>query len=456
MTNFDRRQFLRVGGAGALFSGLLSAGTRSPMSVVARLSGSPMPVTTPRVFTIFLRGAMDGVHTVIPKNDPTYLTARFSPEMRPTTAPLAGSTFAELNTDFDLLQDIHNSNNAAFVHQVGNPEGERSHFVEQQIWESAFVPTVAQPSLEEEGVIARLAEAAGFGSDVPGASVSKAMQRFYRGFTPARILAHIRSLSDYSIGAAGGIADRQRDALARNLMTTPTKELERFLDATGEFVLASEDAVSGLAGYQHDGAKFPIGEPEATAAGLDYYQPGDAFMRQCEEGVELLLAAGGPVDCQAVGVEFGGWDTHVDQDEQRPLLDPYLARAIRSIYDCALPACPNFVILVVTEFGRTNFENSRTGTDHGVGSLLMAFGPRVNGGVYNCHDGIGLGRQWRNLGNTPQDYTLWPNAQPVATDFRLIYAEMFEKLFGLTSGAGSQIEQVVPGWTDSNYLGVFN
>lgn len=453
MKSFNRRDFLRAGGAGALFAGLASG--RSPLQVVARLAGDGPIMASPKVFTIFLRGAQDGVHTVVPVGDSTYTTARFSASMQPPTMPLTGTTYAALNSDYAALLPIDAANHAAFVHQCGNASGERSHFVEQQIWESAFVPTVAQPSLEEEGVIARLSEAAGFGSAVPGASVSKSMQRFYRGFTPARILAHIRSLADYSIGSTP-IADRQRDALLANLGPTPSKELEQFLDATGEFVLTSEAAVTGLAGYVHDGAKFPIGSMEAGNAGLTYYPPGDGFMQQCEEAVELLLASGGPVDCQAVGVEFGGWDTHRDQDQDRPLVDPYLAHAIRSIYDCAIAQLSDFVILVVTEFGRTNHENSKTGTDHGVGSLLMAFGPRVNGGVYNCHGGVGLGRQWRELGASTSTYTLWPNAQPVATDFRLVYAELFERLFGLSSGAGSQIEQVIPGWTDNNYLGVFN
>ena len=64
MSKFNRRDFLRAGGAGAVFAGFASA--RSPMRIFASARSGQALVGTPKVFTIFLRGAHDGVHTVVP------------------------------------------------------------------------------------------------------------------------------------------------------------------------------------------------------------------------------------------------------------------------------------------------------------------------------------------------------------------------------------------------------
>ncbi len=448
MTTFNRRDILRAGGVGAFLSAFANAS--SPVRLLRSFSPSaPLPNPgDPRLLTIFLRGAHDGVYTVVPTGDPTYATAR--PTLQPPTLALPGTTYARLNSAYAELQPIIAAGRAAFLHQVGNPTGGRSHFVEMQIYEGAQNTA----PLREDGVIARLRANGAFGSStgpVFGASVSYRMQQFYRGFVPAEIMAHVRGISDYTLGSVP-IADRQRASLATHLSQTPIGPIEPFVDAVGEYVAATEAAISGIT-YTHDPVAFPTNAAESQAQGLPLAPIGYSFMSHCEQALELLKSATG---CQAVGVELGAWDTHNDQAAERGPLDVYLARGIRSLHDGAAAAgLTNLVILVVTEFGRTNIENGNQGTDHGVGGLMMAFGPRVNGGVYNCHGGTGLGAAWRDLGTSPTTWTLFPNACPVATDFRLVYAELFHKLFGIPHGAGSAMEVVIPGWTNTGYLGCF-
>ncbi|MEO6595402.1 MAG: DUF1501 domain-containing protein [Planctomycetota bacterium] len=449
MTTFNRRDILRAGGVGAFATAFANAS--SPV----RLLRSSFPslevpaITAPRLLTIFLRGAHDGVYTVVPTGDPTYTTAR--PTLQPATIALPGTTFARLNSAYADLMPIFSAGRAAFLHQVGNPNGGRSHFVEMQVYEGA--KTTAP--LREDGVIARLRANGAFGTSsgpVFGASVSQRMQQLYRGFVPNELMAHVRGISDYTLGLAP-IADRQRASMATHLSQTPTGPIEPFVDAVGEYVAATEAAISGIT-YTHDPVAFPVNATESTAAMLPNAPIGHTFMSHCEQALQLLKSA---VGCQAVGIELGAWDTHNDQAVERVPLDAYLAKGIRSLHDAAVAVgMLNLVILVKTEFGRTNIENGSLGTDHGVGGLMMAFGPRVTGGVYNCYRTSGLGAQWRALGTSPTTHTLFPNACPVATDFRLVYAELFHKLFGIPHGAGSAMGVVIPGWTDTAYLGCFN
>ena len=445
MTTFNRRDLLRAGGMGAAFSAFSAfAKASSPLRILQRCNPlAPQALTDPRLLTIFLRGGHDGVYTVVPVGDTSYPTAR--PTLQPATVALPGTTFASLNADYSELLPICNAGRAAFIHQAGNPTGARSHFVEMQIFEGG----VTTAPLRDDGVIARLRANGAFGSSVGpvyGASISQRMQQLYRGFVPAELMAHVSYLPNYTLGSAP-IANRQRDALATHLSQTPSGPIEPFLDAVGEYVAATE-AVIPIVPFAHDPINFPTTDVEAIAAGLPTggtSGPGQSFLGYCEQALALLTST--TAGCQAVGIEMGAWDTHNNQAAERGPLDRYLAHGIRALYDqLAAAGVTNCVILVMSEFGRTAKENSNTGTDHGIGGLMMAFGPRVIGGVYNCRRNAGLGAQWVALNSAPN------NAVPVATDFRLIYSELFTKLFSLTP---TQLANVLPGYTPGPFLGCF-
>jgi uncharacterized protein (DUF1501 family) len=87
----------------------------------------------------------------------------------------------------------------------------------------------------------------------------------------------------------------------------------------------------------------------------------------------------------------------------------------------------NTLILVYSEFGRRISENGSLGTDHGTGSLMMAIGGRVNGGLYGTA---------ARLNPDPQNPTLESNGRDVryGFDFRSVYAQVIDQWLG----AGSQ------------------
>ena len=467
MTNLNRRNFLK---SGSLAMGGLAL---HPMVAPIGKLASAKAGSNAKVVTIFLRGAMDGVHTVIPRLDPTYLQARAN-LIPASSTPI--SLFTSLNDDSDQLLPIYLNRDAAFIHQCGSPAGERSHFTEQAVYESATIPNQFSGFPERaDGVVARLSGVAGFPGAVRGASVTKRMQQMYRGFVQAEQLAHVRSIGEYSLGG-DSIATLQRRWLgAQSGQPAPAGsaqcrvDIENQLDVTSDYFLGSESVINNVT-VTHDADRFPSTSTEAMSssfypklamAGVNSFQTGLTFMKQCEEAMQILLTT----DACAIGVDIGAWDTHDSQLMRRVALDRFLAAAIRSLYEGIGAQIKDFAIVVVTEFGRTNVTNPSGGTDHGIGGMAMAFGPRVNGGVYNCHNGAGLGATWRDLGADASTHAgqvtslgvSTANAQPIETDYRLVYAEMCRKLFGLSAtGPNNQVEAVIPGWMDTNYLGVFN
>lgn len=163
-------------------------------------------------------------------------------------------------------------------------------------------------------------------------------------------------------------------------------------------------------------------------------------MEACEDALHLIVNS----PCRVAGVEIGGYDTHSSQQQRRAVLDPWVAWALNSLYQCTVALHPNctVTILVMTEFGRTKCGNANESTDHGVGGLMMALGPVVKGGVYNCHGGGGLGAQWDQLGSTSPN-PRYANALRVEKDFRAIFAEYLDKRMGMTI---TQLDTIIPGW----------
>ena len=80
--------------------------------------------------------------------------------------------------------------------------------------------------------------------------------------------------------------------------------------------------------------------------------------------------------------DLGGWDTHVNQGAAQGQLANRLnayASALAAFAQDLGPRMQEVCVLTVTEFGRTVRENGNHGTDHGTGSLMMAFGGGVRG-----------------------------------------------------------------------------
>ena len=84
--------------------------------------------------------------------------------------------------------------------------------------------------------------------------------------------------------------------------------------------------------------------------------------------------------------------------------------------------------MVISEFGRTFRENGDRGTDHGHGSVYWVMGGGINGGRI-------LGEQVK-----VEQATLFQNRDyPVLTDYRAMFAGLFQHMFGLETASLQRI-----------------
>ena len=222
MGNLSRRGFLGTAGLGL-------AAAFNP------LRGMTLPPrffnTSDRLVIVFLRGGHDGVHTVVPVGDPTWSGPLGRQAILPAVVPLAGTSFAALNQDYRVLTtnppnlpftgtppDV--AGHIAWLHQVGNPQGNRSHFTEQHIYETADVKP--ETHLNPEGFVPRVRQRLLLANpNLPqlfGASVSYGFQRMFRSTDPDGMMAHVDV--DRQGGTPSPTATRQRLAQVPQFETT--------------------------------------------------------------------------------------------------------------------------------------------------------------------------------------------------------------------------------------------
>ncbi|HMQ23308.1 MAG TPA: DUF1501 domain-containing protein, partial [Planctomycetota bacterium] len=213
------------------------------------------------------------------------------------------------------------------------------------------------------------------------------------------------------------------------------------------------------AAFNRNGTAFPTvaGDPNVAslAATSSYYN----FFARMEEAVYMLNQG----ISNFAGVELGGWDTHNEQttagqvggSSAQGIHQILLAMLSHAITSAKASLGADSMILVVSEFGRTNRDNG-SGTDHGVGALYMAIGDQVNGGVYNCWlpasqtmpaMGQPKGSQWRRLLAPPTDPKYFDAIEP-ATDFRVPLIEIATKFFQIPSANLVNLSEVGPAWRD--------
>jgi uncharacterized protein (DUF1501 family) len=459
MQSVNRRDLLRFGLVGAGSTAL--SGFFAPLRslAAAQSSGSlALPPSTAQLFVIWQRGGADPLQVLsAAPGDPTFDSVRGglalpAADLRTFAGSLDG--YAKLHKSMDPLLGAGGpaaDNRLALVTRVGNPTTSRSHFDEQDIWESAASPPL------NEGWVARLAGVAGFDPSFPTASLSRRLQRMFATTDPSRRCVHIKALARYDLATLDDLGfgtnpvppdftNALRAGLTTHLAQPFAPGIENLVAETHRFTLDTEALVAAIrSGFVHDGTRFPTNNAEATAAGLPTnFGAGFDLARRCEEAVAVLNDPN--TACRAVGVEIGGWDTHTDQVARRVGLDLYLWKIVQSVYLSLRNT--NTTILVVTEFGRQVAPNTDDGTDHGQGSTVVACGAGVRrNALVHCHGGGGIGQPWVRLGDIPGlpsgDPRVPTDALSCETDFRALLAELLVKRFRV---ATQDLATIMPGF----------
>ena len=407
---FNRRKFLTYASL-ATASGLVSTSAHFNLAATAQSNRRPK-----KMVVILLRGALDGLNTIVPYRDPNYYVAR------PTIAiPGPGKASGAINLDgqFGLhpamtdLMPFWRSRQLAFVHASGSPVDSRSHFDAQDYMETG-TPGIKSTS---SGWMNRLL------TYIPNQSATQAINL---GSSTPRILAGPNSNSNVQPNKKGlpNLAiDREPIQSVFDQLYQGNDDLARVYQ---EGVRSRDRLRAGLNQEMMGSAK---GAPTP-----------DYLTRNVSNIVKLLR---GPTETNLMFMSLGGWDTHVNQGSSSGQLANRLSPLGLGLSRLAKSLGNTFndtVIVVMSEFGRTFKENGNGGTDHGHGNVMMVLGGPVAGGeVYGDWSGL----QTENL-HDGRDL-------PVTTDFRDVLAPLLTRHYQLNSNA---IAQIFPNYRPLNSIRV--
>ncbi len=317
----DRRRFLG-------HAGLAGAALLTPGLALAAASGER------RFVLIILRGAMDGLSTVMPVGDPAYAALRrgFGPPAMAGAPITLDGTFA-LHPSLAETGKLFAKGEAAFIHAVASPYRERSHFDAQNVLETGGNAAYAL----KDGWLNRLLPMLPAARE-PAIAISTTLPMALRGVAPATSFApsKLPEADADLMSRAGALYESDPQ-----LHTLWTQAME----------------ARSLAGDKAEGR----GNPTALGA------LAATFLAQ-PQGARIAV------------IEMTGWDTHANQPGRLAGLLRQLDGLINSLRTGLGPAWAQTAVVAATEFGRTAAPNGTGGTDHGTGSAAILAGGAIKGG----------------------------------------------------------------------------
>lgn len=419
-----RRQFLAGSSA---FMGAASLGlSTKALAEALRSQGHP-----PTMVVIYLRGGADPLQTIVPAGDPQYF------KVRPTIAIPARSDDPDnpgvipvtnlfgLHPSLKPLHALYEQKKMAAIMCAGSTHPTRSHFDAQDFMERA-APGVKSVT---EGWLNRYLSETASSKDrtLRAISMQPTLPRSLRGSYP--VLAVPTGGAERAMSAFEQMysCDDNAEAMRKNAEPTPKPEPAPKVDGprvsttpevvdppkaedkvNDKIVEAGQDSIQKLRHLK----KVTSGQPDAQ-------YPNSSLARKLSQIAQVIKAGEG---LEVAAVDYGGWDHHAYQGGSTGTMANMLgtlAEAIRAFNDDLGAHMDKTLVLVMSEFGRTVYENGSYGTDHGRGGFMLAVGGMVKGG--------GIYGKWTGLekNNLYQKRDL-----PVHVDFRNVFAEALTSLYG--------------------------
>ncbi len=402
MCLYSRRMFLTLGALTVL--GL----SRLPQFLVRAASAQETGGRRKVLIVIFQRGAVDGLSMVVPHGEHAYYEARKSITIRP---PQAGNadTAVDLDGFFGFhpaltpLKPLWEARRLAVVHACGSPHPTRSHFDAQDYMESG----TPGDKNAAEGWLARLLEARPVVQANPLRAIAftATVPRSLQGAIEAVTLGN---LADFDVKVGSSLLGSGIEA-QQGFEYLYEQGIHDLLYEAGREAF---DAMKLLKAHNLQGS--------APANGAEY--PRGRFGDNLRQMAQLIKA---DVGLEVAFADCGGWDTHVRQGNERGQLATRLTEFAQGLgaFDRDLgDRMGDVVVLTMSEFGRTVYENGNGGTDHGHGTAMMVLGGAIRGGHI-------LGR-WPGLA---KEQLFDGRDLQVTTDFRQLFTEVAVRHLGLPS-----------------------
>jgi uncharacterized protein (DUF1501 family) len=365
---------------------------------------------------LYLSGGNDGLSTLVPYTDQQYYARRPTLGIPAANVLQIGTDSAGnplgLNPRLTDLRTIFNAGRLALIQRTGYPNSSRSHFQGTDIWGTG------DPSLPQgTGWLGRYLDR--LPSPVDPLTAWSTVRE-----TPRTLLARtvgvpsIANVAEYAFASPNGAADGQvaRQSATRIASHVPVDRPHlAFVNSTARAAFMTLDRVAQVSQY---------------APTVAY--PNNGF------GQALQMVAGAisrGVGTSIFWVQTGGYDTHAGQNTNvangsyntlMTTLNGGLFAFYRDMLNQGLLS--DTLVLQFSEFGRRISENGSSGTDHGAGSLMMAIGGSVRGGIYGTAPNLRIASDNPTLENNGQDVRF-------ETDFRSVYARVIDSWLGGDSSA---------------------
>jgi uncharacterized protein (DUF1501 family) len=383
-----RRDFLQGS------AGLAVALTAVPRAVAQAADG---PRWGRILVLVELKGANDGLNTIVPFDDPLYRTLR---------GPLAIARDRVVQLDHRVglhpalrpLMESWQARDLAIVQGIGYPFPNRSHFRSIEIWDTA---SAASQTLTEGWIAQAFA-----GVKRPGGRRIDAVVVDNNALPATGGDMHPIVMQDAEsfIQQARAMRDGGRTAQAN-------PALAHVLKVRAEIHAAS----IGLADRMR-GAPEPA---QAYGANL--------FSRQLALATKVLMAK---VPVIAIKVALGGFDTHARQLETHEnllgVLGEGLALFRRNLIAAGL--WKDVLVMTYSEFGRRVKPNTSGGTDHGTAAPHFMMGGLIKGGLHGVHPSLA------DLQDGDLRHTV---------DFRDVFATVARRWWGINATFGRRTPAMV-------------
>jgi uncharacterized protein (DUF1501 family) len=469
-----RRSFI----SRSTFAAVMGSFASVPLFVQKALAEGQIGLNGKKILFIFLRGANDGINTVIPIQDSAYATARptigIAKDPNPLTVydsatgtadvvtqpyPYAirlGNGFAALHPALYNLSSVYNDGNLALVHRVAYPRQSRSHFDSQNYWESGM----PNNNSVRDGILYRaMYEGISSSPDVvakralTAVSVQSTMPLMIRGKVP---MTNLSSVGRYNLlGVYSTDRAKHTNAIAAAAQSIhPDKDNRDLIYGLGKQFKETLDVFQNQVFLSNE-----YYDPADTASRL--FPASDNFYTNLKTAAQVLAQT----DAVVAGTQLDGFDTHTGQGAATGSQANLLKRVGWGIYalqqyfktygrggtQAVAGAKANWndvVVVTLSEFGRTTDENASLGTDHAEANVMFVAGGAINHGVYGCdtaNNGVTGQPNW-----TPGIATAGGSMYGASgrylkrlIDYRSVLGEIIRKHLGASD---SQIARIIPGY----------
>lgn len=352
-----RRFFLKTTGAFAAYCGLSPAEAFAEAQAAAIATRDTVRKGKALV-VIFLRGGMDGLNFVIPHGDREYYQLRKAIAIQ---RPGQDNSALDLDGYFGLhpgakaLAPLFQQGEAVALHAVGYDKNTRSHFEEQDVWETGVIGN----TISSDGWLNRhLLTSEGHGP-IRALSIGDNLPRILRGQAPAYA---VRGISDLALPKGHMSNAAVSAALEHAYCSQPDSHFASARD------LLAQTAGSTLEGIR----RLEVIAAQEYKPAAEY--PDNGLSKKLKEAARLLKT---DLGIEVIEIDYGGWDTHNNQGGPNGQFRDHVSELSGSLaaFRADLGDLMNdTLVLTLSDFGRTAAENGTAGTDHGWANCMFAIG----------------------------------------------------------------------------------